>query len=94
MGGIDPREVASHAAKYSLMKPILATVLNVDKQGNEYVVTVQLKGEEPSRKFDMLLFENKPDVGWIHHGWLDLIYHRDPNLAAGQVFQLWSASAT
>ena len=28
----------------ALMKPILATVLNVDKQGNEYVVTVQLKG--------------------------------------------------
>jgi hypothetical protein len=47
----------------ALMKPILATVLNVDKPGNEYVVTVQLKAEESLRKFDMLLFENKPDIG-------------------------------
>jgi hypothetical protein len=76
------------------MTPILATVLNVDKQGNEYVVTVQLGGGSFAGPFEKLSFENKPDTGWIHHGWLNLIYLRDPDLREGQVFPLWSASAT
>ena len=79
--------------KPPLMNPILATVLNVDKRGNEYVVTVQLGGESFSGPFEKLSFENKPDQGWCHYGWLDLIYHRDPDLRAGQKFPLWSASA-
>lgn len=76
------------------MTPILATVLNVDKRGNEYVVTVQLRNDDFSGPFETLNFENKPDTGWIHYGWLDLVYHRDPGLRAGQVFPLWSALAT
>jgi len=75
------------------MIPILATVLNVNKKGNEYVVSVQLKGETFSGPFERLRFENKPDLAWIHYGWLELVYHRDPDLKAGQVFPLWSASA-
>jgi hypothetical protein len=35
----------------------------------------------------------RPDQGWCHYGWLDLIYHRDPDLRAGQKFPLRSASA-
>jgi hypothetical protein len=76
------------------MNPILATVLKVDKRGNEYVVTVQLGNDDFSGPFGKLNFESKPDQGWYHYGWLDLIYHRDPDLRAGQVFPLWSASAT
>jgi len=76
------------------MTPILATVLNVDKRGNEYVVTVQLGDEKYWETFERLSFENKPDIGWIHYGWLKLDYHRDPDLKAGHVFALWSASAT
>ena len=76
------------------MIPILATVLNVDKRGNEYVVTVQLRNGNFSGPFEKLNFENKPDQGWFHYGWLDLVYHRDPDLRAGQVFPLRSASAT
>ena len=68
------------------MTPILATVLKVDKRGNEYVVTVQLGNESFSGPFEKLSFENKPDQGWCHYGWLDLIYHRDPDLRAGQKF--------
>jgi hypothetical protein len=68
------------------MNPILATVLKGDKLGNEFVVTVQLGNEDFSGPFAKLNFENKPDQGWYHYGWLDLIYHRDPDLRAGQVF--------
>jgi hypothetical protein len=79
---------------HSKMTPILATVLKVDKQGNEYVVTVQLGNEDFSGTLEKLSFENKPDQGWCHYGWLSLVYHRDPDLRAGQKFPLWSASAT
>ena len=50
------------------MTPILATVLNVDKQGNEYVVTVQLGNDDFSGPLEKLSFENKPDQGWCHYG--------------------------
>jgi hypothetical protein len=62
------------------MTPILATVLKVDKRGNEYLVTVQLGNDDFSGPLEKLSFENKPDQGWCHYGWLNLIYHRDPNL--------------
>jgi hypothetical protein len=75
------------------MTPILATVLKIEKRGNEYVVTVQIGGETFTGPFDKLGFENKPDLGWYHYGWLDLVYHRDPKLIAGQKFPLWSVSA-
>jgi hypothetical protein len=76
------------------MTSILATVLKVDKRGNEHVVTVQLGNDDCSGPLEKLSFENKPDQGWRHDGWLNLVYHRDPDLKAGQVFRLWSASAT
>jgi hypothetical protein len=77
------------------MTPILATVLKVNKQGNEYVVTVQLGGGgNLPGPFERLSFENQPDIDWIHYGWLNLTYLRDPDLKEGQVFPLWSASAT
>jgi hypothetical protein len=37
------------------MTPILATVLKVDKRGNEYVVTVQLGGEKYWKTFEKLI---------------------------------------
>jgi hypothetical protein len=94
MGYADSNRGRLVVAESHPMTPILATVLNVDKRGNEYVVTVQLGNEDFSGPFERLSFENKPDTGWIHYGWLDLIYHRDPDLRAGQKFPLWSASAT
>jgi hypothetical protein len=76
------------------MIPILATVLNVDRRGSVYLVAVRLLGETFSGSFGSLSFENKPDVGWLHNGWLNLIYHRDPKLRVGQRFPLWSTAAT
>lgn len=75
-------------ANVTQMIPISATVLNVDKQGDEYLITVQVASGAPGT-FDKLSFEIKPDVGWYHYDWLDLIYHRDPGLKAGQTFPLW-----
>jgi hypothetical protein len=72
------------------MTPILATVVNTDRQGGEYLVAVHVGSEKYPGTFDKLAFENKPDVGWYHYGWLELVYHRDPNLKAGQLFPLWS----
>ena len=34
-------------------------------------------------------FESKPDLGWYHYGWLELVYHRDLGFSAGQPFPLW-----
>jgi hypothetical protein len=76
------------------MTPILATVLNVDKRGDEYVVSIQLEGEKYYDTFEKLRFEDEPDLGWCHYGWLDLIYHRDPKLTKGQKFPLWSVAAS
>jgi hypothetical protein len=70
------------------MTPIPATVLNVDKQGGEYLITVQVESGACPGTFD------KPDVGWYHYDWLDIIYHRDPGLKAGQTFPLWKDSIT
>jgi len=53
-------------------------------QGGEYLITVQVEGA-----FDQLGFEIKPDLGLYYYDWLDLIYHRDPGLKAGQAFPLW-----
>jgi hypothetical protein len=76
------------------MNPIDATVLKVDKRGNEYFVAIQLEGEKYYDKFEKLRFEDKPDQGWCHYGWLDLIYYHDPNLIGGQKFPLWSVAAS
>jgi hypothetical protein len=40
--------------------------------------------------FDRLIFgENKPQLGSYRNGWLDLSYHQNPGLKAGQSFPLW-----
>jgi hypothetical protein len=75
-------------ANVTQMIPIPVTVLNVDKQGDEYLITVQVESGAFPGTFDKLGFEIKPDVGWYHYNWLDLIYHRDPDLKAGQTFPL------
>jgi hypothetical protein len=77
------------AANVTQMTPIPATVLNVDKQGGEYLITVQVQSGACPGAFDQLGFEIKPDLGWYHYDWLDLIYHRDPGFKAGQAFPLW-----
>ena len=73
------------------MNSLLATVLNVDKQGSEYFVTVEVGRENYRGTFDQLNFgKNKPHHGWYDYGWLELVYHRDPALKAGQAFALWT----
>ena len=72
------------------MTPIPATVVNVDMLGDQYLITVRVGREKDSDSFDKLSFgENKPDLGWYHYGWLDLVYHQDPDLKLGQLFPLW-----
>jgi hypothetical protein len=65
------------------MTQIPATVITVDRQGSEYLMTIQVGVGKYSGAFDRLGFENKPDLGWYHYGWLEL-YHRDPGFRAGQ----------
>jgi hypothetical protein len=52
------------AANVTQMTPIPATVLNVDKQGGEYLITVQVESGACPGAFDQLGFEIKPDLGW------------------------------
>ena len=73
------------------MTPIPAKVVNVDKLGNEYLITVRVWSEKDAGAFDRLSFgEHKPHLGWYHYGWLDLIYCQDPGLKLGQSFPLWA----
>jgi hypothetical protein len=58
------------------------------QQGGEYLITVQVDSGK-SRRIRSTSFEIKPDLGLYYYDWLDLIYHRDPGLKAGQAFPLW-----
>jgi hypothetical protein len=87
-GGRTERNCGTHKALQ--MIPVLATVQNVERQGHGYFITVLVGCEEYSGTFDMLAFENKPDLGWYREGCLDLVYHRDLNFKAGDSFPLWT----
>ena len=73
------------------MTPIPARVVNVDRLGDQYLITVRVGRENDAASFDKLSFgENQPHLGWYHYGWLDLLYHQKPGLKAGQLFPLWT----
>jgi hypothetical protein len=70
---------------------ISAKVLNVDRLGDQYLVTVQLPRDKFTGTFDRLSFgANKPHLGSYRSGWLDLAYEKDPGLKRGQSFPLWA----
>jgi hypothetical protein len=72
--------------KWHEMTPILAKVIAVDKQGDQYraIIQIVLRGYRGS--FNTLSFgENKPSLGSYHNGRLDLFYYRDPGLKSGEV---------
>jgi hypothetical protein len=70
---------------------ISAKVLNVDRLGDQYLVTVQVPREKCAGTFDRLIFgANKPHLASYRSGWLDLAYEKDPGLKRGQSFPLWA----
>jgi hypothetical protein len=70
---------------------IPAKVLVADRLGDQYLITVQVRPEKIPSTFDGLSFgENKPHFGSYRYGWLDLAYHQNPGLKAGQPFPLWA----
>jgi hypothetical protein len=80
--GVSLNRTRLPAANATQMIPI--PILNVDKQGGEYLITVQVACGACPGTFDKLGFEIKPDVGWYHYDWPDPIYHRDPGLKRGR----------
>ena len=73
------------------MTRLPAKVLNIDKLGNQYLVTVQVGHEKYAGTFERLSFgEIKPHLGSYRSGRLDLAYQRNPGLKAGQSFPLWA----
>jgi hypothetical protein len=69
---------------------IPAKVVNVDRLGDEYFVAVKVESEKYQGTFESLSFgEPKPHFGTYHYGWLELVYHQNPSLKAGQSFPLW-----
>lgn len=73
------------------MTHIPAKVLNVDKLGDQYLITVQVGREKYLGTFESLTFGKvKPQLGSYRYGWLDLVYHQDPGLKEGQSFPLWT----
>jgi hypothetical protein len=70
---------------------ISAKVLNVDRLGGQYLVTVQVLRAKYTGTFDRLSFgANKPYIGSYRSGWLDLAYEKNPGLKRGQSFPLWA----
>jgi hypothetical protein len=70
------------------MTRLPAKVLIVDRLVDQYLITVKVC-ENQRCKFDKLNFgEKKPDLASYRNGWLDLAYHENPNLKAGQSFPL------
>jgi hypothetical protein len=73
------------------MKAIPAVVLTLDRQGEHYRVVVRIRLPKYRGSFNTLVFgENKPFVGSFHDGRLELVYHQDPGLHAGEQFPLWT----
>ena len=71
--------------------PIPAKILNIDRLGDQFLITVQVGRGKYNGTFDRLTFgENKPYLGSYRNGWLDLGCHQNPNLKAGQSFPLWT----
>lgn len=73
------------------MTAIGAKVLAVDNVGSHYRVIVRIGFPRYRGSFHTLKFgENKPVTGFTHNGHLDLVYHENPHLKAGQLFPLWT----
>ena len=73
------------------MTAIGAKVLAVENLGAYYRVIVRIGFPRYRGSFQTLKFGAKrPVMGFTHNGRLDLVYHEDPHLEAGQPFPLWT----
>ncbi len=73
------------------MTPIPAKVVNADRLGDQYLITVLVGREKYEGTFEMLNFgKMNPHLGSYRNGWLDLVYHQNPCFKAGQSFPLWT----
>jgi hypothetical protein len=73
------------------MTRIAAKVLNVDRFGGQYLVTVQLPRANYTGTSDRFSFGAiKPHLASYRSGWLDLAYEINPRLKPGQSFPLWA----
>jgi hypothetical protein len=81
----------TEALEVQKMTAIGAKVLAVDNVGAQYRVIVRIGFPRYRGSFHTLEFgEKKPFTGFTHDGQLDLVYHEDPHLKAGQSFPLWT----
>jgi hypothetical protein len=72
------------------MTRLPAKVLIVNRLADQYLITVKVC-EKHRCEFDKLDFgKKKPQLGSYRNGWLDLAYHENPDLKAGQSFPLWT----
>jgi hypothetical protein len=72
------------------MSPIPAEVIAVEQRGAHYHLIVQLGLPHYRGSFNTLAFgEKKPYRGSLEDGRLELVYHQDPGLRAGEPFPLW-----
>jgi hypothetical protein len=73
------------------MTAIGAKVVAVDNLDTQYRVIVRIGFPRYRGSFRTLKFgKTKPFTGFTHDGYVDLVYHEDPHLKAGQSFPLWT----
>ena len=71
----------------SIVKAIPAEVIAVETQGDQFRVAVRIKGAKYRGSFNTLVLgKNKPFIGSCHDGRLDLVFHQNPDLKAGEPF--------
>ena len=70
---------------------IPAKIVAVGKDADKHRIVVRIVLPKYRGSFNTLKFgEKKPFTGFTHNGQLDLVYHKDPHLKAGQPFPLWT----
>jgi hypothetical protein len=66
-------------------------VIAAEQCSAHYHVIVQLQSPNYRGSFNTLAFgEKKPYRGSLKEGRLELVYHQDPALRAGEPFPLWT----
>ena len=74
----------------SIMTPLPAKVMIIEKRGAQYQVIVEINPKYRG-SFNTLVFgEIKPHSGSLQDGRLNLVYYQNPGLSIRDPFPLWT----
>jgi hypothetical protein len=71
------------------MTALPATVVALEKRGDQYQLIVQVSAKYRGSFNTLAFVEIKPYSGSLKDGRLDLVYYQDPGLEVGDQLPLW-----